>query len=164
MRTREMILETVKKLLSEKDINKIRIQDICSECGISKVTFYNHFRDKFDAANTFYFDNLVEEGIILNSIGTHRERLLRQLNYFKNNADVFVNLMSAEGQDSFAEYVANETFQFYYEDLVIIYGFTPTEETRIISAASRSRRKPGISARRIWPFPMTGEKSSMAFP
>ena len=39
---------SLKKLLLQKPLNKITISDIAEECGISRTTFYYHFKDIYD--------------------------------------------------------------------------------------------------------------------
>lgn len=38
----------LKKLLLKKPLNKITINDITEECGMSRMTFYYHFQDIYD--------------------------------------------------------------------------------------------------------------------
>ena len=43
--TKRAISASLKKLLCEKDLNKITVQDIADDCGINRQTFYYHFKD-----------------------------------------------------------------------------------------------------------------------
>ena len=47
--TTKLALEaSLKKLLQHKKIDKITISDITSDCGISRMSFYYHFKDIYD--------------------------------------------------------------------------------------------------------------------
>lgn len=45
---RQMLLETAFQLFTSKGINETTIQDIASEAGVAKGTFYLYFHDKYD--------------------------------------------------------------------------------------------------------------------
>ena len=47
-RTKIWIADTMKKLLTKKSIEKIRVTEICREAEIERPTFYYHFKDKYD--------------------------------------------------------------------------------------------------------------------
>ena len=47
-RKRQRLLETAFNLFTSKGINETTIQDIVSEAGIAKGTFYLYFKDKYD--------------------------------------------------------------------------------------------------------------------
>lgn len=47
--TTKLALEaSLKKLLQHKKIDKITINDLTSDCGISRMSFYYHFKDIYD--------------------------------------------------------------------------------------------------------------------
>ncbi len=46
--TRKAIADSLKSLLLEKPLSRITVMDIAAECGISRMTFYYHFRDIYD--------------------------------------------------------------------------------------------------------------------
>ncbi|MBQ2799907.1 MAG: TetR/AcrR family transcriptional regulator C-terminal domain-containing protein [Lachnospiraceae bacterium] len=47
--TTKLALEaSLKKLLLHKPIDKITIQDLTADCGISRMSFYYHFKDIYD--------------------------------------------------------------------------------------------------------------------
>jgi len=46
--TKRALEVSLKKLLLQKPLNKITISDITEDCGISRMTFYYHFKDIYD--------------------------------------------------------------------------------------------------------------------
>lgn len=46
--TKGALEASLKKLLLHKTLDKITIQDLTSDCGISRMSFYYHFRDIYD--------------------------------------------------------------------------------------------------------------------
>ena len=47
-RTKLWIADGMRKLLSQKSIEKIRVTEICKVAEIERPTFYYHFKDKYD--------------------------------------------------------------------------------------------------------------------
>jgi AcrR family transcriptional regulator len=49
LRTRELLINGFAKLLIErKSIRSVSVQSIAKQAGVNRVTFYAHFRDKYD--------------------------------------------------------------------------------------------------------------------
>ena len=46
--TKYALEKSLKKLLLQKPLNKITINDITEDCGINRMTFYYHFKDIYD--------------------------------------------------------------------------------------------------------------------
>ncbi len=46
--TKRALEQSLKNLLQQKPLSKITISDITEDCGISRVTFYYHFKDIYD--------------------------------------------------------------------------------------------------------------------
>jgi AcrR family transcriptional regulator len=46
-RTRQLLLDALKRLLQEKEFDKISIQDITEAATLNRATFYAHYPDKF---------------------------------------------------------------------------------------------------------------------
>ena len=47
-RTKQALEVSLKKLLLQKPLDKITIQDLTGDCGISRMAFYYHFKDIYD--------------------------------------------------------------------------------------------------------------------
>ena len=46
--TKNALEESLKKFLLQKPLDKITISDLTTDCGISRMTFYYHFKDIYD--------------------------------------------------------------------------------------------------------------------
>ncbi|MGA2813128.1 MAG: TetR/AcrR family transcriptional regulator [Candidatus Acidiferrum sp.] len=46
-RTRQLLLDALKRLLEEKEFDKVSIQDITEVATLNRATFYAHYPDKF---------------------------------------------------------------------------------------------------------------------
>ena len=56
-RTKIWIADTVKKLLVQKPIEKIRVTEICRAAEIERPTFYYHFKDKYELMAWIFFES-----------------------------------------------------------------------------------------------------------
>ena len=98
----------MKNLSAKKSFKKISVQEIAKNSGLTKTTFYNNFRDKYDLAAWIYSTSAEK---IMNKIDadgyTWKNSLTDGINYFFDNKDFLKNLMmNTSGQDSFINYVA----------------------------------------------------------
>ena len=56
--TKNALEESLKKFLLQKPLDKITISDLTTDCGISRMAFYYHFKDIYDLVEwTFLTDN-----------------------------------------------------------------------------------------------------------
>ena len=58
---KQILSSALIELCSEKPLRKIKIDDFQHKTGISRQTFYNHFRDKQDLLVYFYEKNLISK-------------------------------------------------------------------------------------------------------
>ena len=47
LRTRQLLHQGLERLLTKKDFEKISVQDIAEAATVNRVTFYDHYTDKF---------------------------------------------------------------------------------------------------------------------
>ena len=70
--TQEAIKKAFIRLLNQKPLNKITVKMIIGECGISRNTFYYHFKDVPELLEVVIkelLDTLIRENQTLDSIG-----------------------------------------------------------------------------------------------
>lgn len=63
-RTKIWIANTMKELMKQKPIDKIRVTDICRAAEIRRPTFYYHFKDKHDLIAWIFFQNAPQEDLL----------------------------------------------------------------------------------------------------
>ncbi|MBQ2939189.1 MAG: TetR/AcrR family transcriptional regulator C-terminal domain-containing protein [Clostridia bacterium] len=98
--TKNALAAALKTLMRQKPFEKISISDICSQCGMSRKSFYYHFRDKYDLVN-WIFDS---EFIAVNLPPSDQDdwSLLAQLcQYLYENRCFYRKAMTIDGQNAF---------------------------------------------------------------
>ena len=63
-RTKLWIADTMKRLMQTKDVEKIRVSDICASADIERATFYYHFKDKYDLIAWIFVQDAAETDIL----------------------------------------------------------------------------------------------------
>jgi len=66
-RTRSLILEAFTSLIAEKRFESISVQDVADRARINRVTFYDHFPDKYallDYAVSYTFEQEIEKRML----------------------------------------------------------------------------------------------------
>ena len=58
-KTKQLLQSTLLHLLEEKAVEKINFTEICQKAGVSRITFYTHYADKYELA-----DDLFEQYVI----------------------------------------------------------------------------------------------------
>lgn len=91
-KTKTAMKETFKKLLEKKPIEKIKIKDITSECGVNRMTFYYHFKDIYDLVEWSLFEDAKSTlgGNI--AFSTWQEGYLKLLEAVKQNKSFVTNV------------------------------------------------------------------------
>lgn len=103
--TKLALANSLKKLMTEKDFSKIGIKDIVDDCGLTRQSFYYHFKDKYDLMNWIYY---TETARFMNSYNTleHWTDGLKDLCYYmQQNKTFYKNALNTVGQNSFPEYL-----------------------------------------------------------
>ena len=63
-RTKIWIANTMKELMKQKPIDRIRVTDICRAADIQRPTFYYHFKDKHDLIAWIFFQNAPQSDLL----------------------------------------------------------------------------------------------------
>lgn len=57
-RTKMMFAEELETMLKSMDMDKVRVVELCKNCGAAPPTFYYYFRDKYDLAAWIYLKDI----------------------------------------------------------------------------------------------------------
>ena len=60
--TKKALVDSFGKILAKKPFSKITVSDITNECGVSRMTFYYHFKDIYDLLE-WTFETQLEKAI-----------------------------------------------------------------------------------------------------
>ena len=101
--TKQDLEASLKKLLLEKPLDKITIQDLTNDCGISRMAFYYHFKDKYDLINWIFYTEFVSN-IHLEEYKDALQLLEDICDYLYQERDFYRVALKMEGQNSFQEY------------------------------------------------------------
>lgn len=83
-RTKIWISNAMKKLMTKKSIDKIRVTEICKEAEVERPTFYYHFKDKYDlVAWTFFYSALNTDILSVESASESMNQMRNDFIFYK---------------------------------------------------------------------------------
>lgn len=92
-RTKEMLAESLMKLLARRTLDKITIQDIVDDCGYNRQTFYYHFHDIYDLIDWIFAaqtQELIEKCRACGSLDAGVEAVIA---YMRENRRLILNIL-----------------------------------------------------------------------
>jgi probable dihydroxyacetone kinase regulator len=108
---------SIKRLMERTPLEKITVSDIVEGAGLTRQTFYRHFRDKYDLVN-WYFDVLAKQcfdamGVTL----TLREGLILKFDFIRRESAFFAQAFRSTDCNS----IEQHDFQFilaFYSNII----------------------------------------------
>lgn len=103
MITKNALAEALKMLLKEEPFDKISVGNICESCGLSRKSFYYHFKDKYDLVNWIYhreFSEITDRRQVANNW----ELLKILCDYFYEHREFYRKIFMVDGQNSFSDH------------------------------------------------------------
>ena len=104
--TKNALASALKKLVCEKQFEKIGIGEICDLCNMNRKSFYYHFHDKYELVVWIF-----ETEFLNKARGTVEGNLWEALSglcdYFYQNKTFYRKILLITGQNSFTEYFSD---------------------------------------------------------
>lgn len=101
--TKNALAAAVKELMQQKPFAKISVGDICEQCGMSRKSFYYHFRDKYDLVNWIFYSDFLRS--LQEEPCENGWLLMRNLcRLFYKDRHFYANALQVRGQNSFRDY------------------------------------------------------------
>ncbi|MBO4667969.1 MAG: TetR/AcrR family transcriptional regulator [Bacilli bacterium] len=128
IRTKKAIESAFIEILSEKSFTKITIEEICRKANVNRMSFYNHYEDKYDLLNVI-ITNVKETliGKFLAEVGTEfteekvisvlmetTEKLVDLGTKYKNSIYMLIN----DEDNSLAQYIIYKSLESSTLDLL----------------------------------------------
>ena len=101
--TKRALAQTMKELMARESFSKISVGEICEACGMSRKSFYYHFRDKYDLVN-WIFDTEFIEVIQKCGFSSGADILNGMCGYFYKERGFYRSALEIEGQNSFRDH------------------------------------------------------------
>ncbi len=96
-----LLAESFKELVLEKPVEKITIKEITDRAGVIRVTFYNHFQDKYELLEWICREELVSPTKILLQNNMPREAVTFIFTALLKNKGFYSHVAHTTGQNSF---------------------------------------------------------------
>lgn len=111
-RTKYALEASLKKLLLKKPLDKITINDLTSDCGISRMAFYYHFKDIYDLLKWILEEEAVEVVKQFDLLVDYKEAILFVIDYIEKNSHILACAYNTLGRE--------EMRRFLYQDFISI--------------------------------------------
>lgn len=117
MITKRALAASLKELMAAQPLEKISVGDICEACGMNRKSFYYHFRDKYDLVNWIFYSEFLLRARDAN-YETSWDFFADITAYFYENRAFYVRAFEIQGQNSFADYLAEVLHPVAYAYLI----------------------------------------------
>ena len=115
--TKRAIEASLKHLLLKKPLDKITINDIAEDCGISRMTFYYHFKDIYDLVEWICYEDAAKVLGDNKTYDTWQEGFLDLFELVLENKDFIMNVYNSVSKEHIETYLYKLTFKLM-EDVV----------------------------------------------
>ena len=103
--TKRALEASLKKLLLEKPLKKITINDITEDCGVNRMTFYYHFKDIYDLVDWILMEDVAKTMEGRQSFDTWTEAFLDILHQIRDNKTLVLNVYRSVGREQVEQYL-----------------------------------------------------------
>ena len=108
--TKYAIEASLKKLLLRKPLDKITISDITEDCGISRMTFYYHFKDIYDLVEWICLEESRRALEDKKTYDTWQQGFLQILEAVRDNKPFILNVYHSVSREQIELYLYKLTY------------------------------------------------------
>ena len=109
--TKAALEESLKRLLLKKPLDKITITDITTDCGISRMAFYYHFKDIYDLVEWSCIEDASRALQGKKTYDTWQEGLQQIFEAVLENKPFILNVYRSVKQEQVENYLYSLTYQ-----------------------------------------------------
>ncbi len=116
-----LLADSFKELVLKKPAEKITIKEITDRAGVIRVTFYNHFQDKYELLEWICREEIVNPTKVLFNNNMQKEAVVFIFTAIMKNKDFYSHVSRLQGQNSFSEIIQklfSEMVEEYIHDNV----------------------------------------------
>ena len=103
--TKRALEASLKRLLLQKPLNKITINDITEDCGVNRMTFYYHFKDIYDLVDWILAEDAAKALENKQNFETWTEAFLDILRQVQENKVLVMNVYRSVSREQVEQYL-----------------------------------------------------------
>ncbi|MBR2281917.1 MAG: TetR/AcrR family transcriptional regulator C-terminal domain-containing protein [Spirochaetales bacterium] len=103
--TRQAIIDSFRKLLNEKPVNKITVRNIVKDCGVNRNTLYYHFRDIPALVEEIFLDEGMRTIERYSDIESLEDCICAIIDYIQSNRRAVLNLFRSSSKDIYETFL-----------------------------------------------------------
>jgi probable dihydroxyacetone kinase regulator len=107
--TKKSFAESLKKMLAQKTLEKIKVIDITEDCGVNRQTFYYHFKDIYDLLDWVYTNEAIRALDGKKTYDTWQQGFTQIFDYILENKSFVLNTFNSVSREHLERYLYNET-------------------------------------------------------
>ncbi len=147
------ILTAVDTLLADTPFDSLTVADICREAGISRQTFYKHFKDKYQIAEWVWDRHSLRYLNNPECASSWRESVVNMITAFCSNERFVMGSLRSNDRNCLLEYGRMRRKEFLLAEAERRTGAAPSEEVAFavdffVNAESHAMRDWMLSSRR----------------
>ncbi|MEH7108720.1 TetR-like C-terminal domain-containing protein [Bacillus sp. JJ1764] len=108
--TKKALAASLKKLLAKKNLEKITITDITTDCEVNRQTFYYHFKDIYDLVEWIYTNEASKALGNKKTYDTWQQGFREIFVYLLENQDFVKNTYHSLSREYLENFLYNETY------------------------------------------------------
>ena len=93
---KEILANGLLDLCHKKDLSQVTVKDLLETTGVSRQTFYNHFKDKYDLIKWIYLNEVI---LKIENDDDWTEKYKEIFKYFIENRQMVLNIYNCEAQN-----------------------------------------------------------------
>lgn len=107
----EALSHSLKKLMMKKPLNKITVQQITDDCGITRHTFYNHFQDIYELLEWTYEHEVIDGIEPYKTEKDWDKAFMNVLDYVVDNRAICLNTFHSVARDRLEVFLYNAAYE-----------------------------------------------------
>lgn len=108
--TKRALASSLKKLLTQKTLDKITVVDIVEDCEVNRQTFYYHFQDIYDLIDWIFIIDSAKAIDGKNTYDTWQQGFLHVFEYVLENKSLIANVYDSISRDKMEKYLYDVTY------------------------------------------------------
>lgn len=101
------LANSLKTLMMNKSMNKIKVKEVTDDCGITRRTFYNHFNDIYELLGWIYEHEVIEDIEKYYNMRQWKKATKIVLNYTIDNKEICLNTYNSLGREHLERFLYN---------------------------------------------------------